>query len=177
MLSVVAPVLAAVILAATAVEVSAAGSRRGWKSTRYGRKGAEMWVEFPRVVYATGAGYSEEHDVTEGLGFGFGMMWGISDNIAFEGRMVQSNHTVNPGEEETEWDIDLFHLGARYTFFEEHRLQPFVGTGWAKLTMERDAEPTSSDAFERLTGYGPTTRTAATGTGSSGWKRKRSTSR
>jgi hypothetical protein len=82
MLSVVAPVLAAVILAATAVEVSAAGSRRGWKSTRYGRKGAEMWVEFPRVVYATGAGYSEEHDVTEGLGFGFGMMWGISDNIA-----------------------------------------------------------------------------------------------
>jgi outer membrane protein W len=154
MLSVVAPVLAAVILAATAVEVSAAGSRRGWKSTRYGRKGAEMWVEFPRVVYATGAGYSEKHDVTEGLGFGFGMMWGISDNIAFEGRMLQSNHTVNPGEEETEWDIDLFVLGARYTFFEENRLQPFVGTGWVKMTMERDAESVTSEVFERLTGYG-----------------------
>jgi outer membrane protein W len=153
-LSVVALVVAAVFLAATAVEVSAASSGRGWKSTRYGRKGAEMWVEFPRVVYATGAGYRGEYDVTEGLGFGFGMMWGISDNIAFEGRMLQSNHTVGSGEETKEWDIDLFQVGARYTFFEENRLQPFVGTGWAKMTMERDAEPASPDPFERLTGYG-----------------------
>lgn len=153
-LSVVALVLAAVFLAATAVEVSAAGSGRGWKSTRYGRKGAEMWVEFPRVLYATGAGYREEYDVTEGLGFGVGMMWGMSDNIAFEGRMLQSNHAVGSGEEEKEWDIDLFQLGARYTFLAENRLQPFVGTGWAKMTMERDSGPTSSDPFERLTGYG-----------------------
>jgi outer membrane protein W len=153
-LSVVALVLAAVILTATAVEVSAASSGRGRKSTRYGRKGAEMWVEFPRVVFATGAGYREDYDVTEGLGFGFGMMWGISDNIAFEGRMLQSNHTVGSEEEEKEWDIDLFLLGARYTFLEESRFQPFVGTGWAKMTMERDTGFASSDPFERLTGYG-----------------------
>jgi outer membrane protein W len=111
-----------------------------------------MWVEFPRLVFATGAGYAGDYDVTEGLGFGLGMMWGISDNIAFEGRMLQSNHTV--GSEEKEWDIDLFLLGARYTFLEENRYQPFVGTGWAKMTMERDVGLTSSDPFERLTGYG-----------------------
>jgi outer membrane protein W len=151
-LSVVALVLAAVILTATAVEASAASSGRGWKSTRYGRKGGEMWVEFPRVVLATGAGYSGDYDVSEGLGFGLGMMWGISDNIAFEGRMLQSNHTV--GSEEKEWDIDLFLLGARYTFLEENRFQPFAGMGWAKMTLERDAGFTSSDPFERLTGYG-----------------------
>ena len=151
-LSIVALVLAAVILTATAVEVSAASPGRGGKSTRYGRKGAEMWVEFPRVVFATGSGYSGDYDVTEGLGFGLGMMWGISDNIAFEGRMLQSNHTV--GSEEKEWDIDLFLLGARYTFLVENRFQPFAGTGWTKMTMARDAGFTSSDPFERLTGYG-----------------------
>ena len=153
-LPVVALLLAAVILAATAVEVSAASSGRGWKSTRYGRKGAEMWVEFPRVVYGTGAGYREEYDVTAGLGFGFGMMWGISDNIAFEGRMLQSNHTADSAEGEKPWDIDEVKIGARYGFLPETRVQPFVAVGWAKISMERDTGYESVDPFERLTGYG-----------------------
>lgn len=151
-LAAVALVVAAVILTAAAVEASAASRGRGWKSTRYGRKGAELWVEFPRVLFATGAGYKEDYDVTEGLGFGFGMMWGISDNIAFEGRMLQSNHTG--GTDQEEWDIDIFKVGARYTLFEEYRFQPFFGTGWAKMTLERDTGYESDYPFERMTGYG-----------------------
>jgi hypothetical protein len=150
--TVVALVAVAVTLATMTVEASAARPGRGWKSTRYGRKGAEISVEIPRVLYATGGGYSGDYDVTEGLGFGFGLMWGISDNIAFEGRMLQSNHTV--GAEEREWDIDLIMVGARYTFFEAHRLQPFAGTGWAKMTLESDVGFVSNDSYERLTGYG-----------------------
>ena len=148
----VALVALTVTLAATAVEASAARPDRGWKSTRYGRKGAEISVELPRVLFATGAGYSGDYDVSEGLGFGFGLMWGISDNIAFEGRMLQSNHTI--GAEESEWDIDLVMIGARYTFFNEYRFQPFAGTGWAKMTLESDVRFSSSDSFERLNGYG-----------------------
>jgi hypothetical protein len=151
-LTVVALVVAAVILAATVVEASAARRGSGWRSTRYGRKGAEIWAEFPRVLYATGSGYSGGRDVGDGLGFGFGMMWGISDNIAFEGRMLQSNHTV--GVDEKEWDIDIIKGGARYSFLGEYRLQPFVGAGWAKLLLERDVGSASGDSFERLTGYG-----------------------
>ena len=147
----VALVVVAMTLAATAVEASEARPGRGWRSTRYGRKGAEISVEFPRVLYATGAGYREDYDVIEGLGFGFGLMWGISDNIAFEGRMLQSNHTAAA---ENEWDIDLIKLGARYTFFEEYRFQPFAGTGWAKMTLERDVASGSDGSPERLTGYG-----------------------
>ncbi|MCK4408627.1 MAG: outer membrane beta-barrel protein [Candidatus Eisenbacteria sp.] len=150
--AVVALLVAAVVLAATVVDASGALPGRGWRSTRYGRKGAEISVEFPRVLYATGAGYSGDYDVTEGLGFGFGMMWGISDNIAFEGRMLQSNHTT--GVERSEWDIDLIKVGGRYTFMEEYRFQPFVGTGWAKMTFERDMGSDSPGSFERLTGYG-----------------------
>ena len=148
----VALVVAAVTLAATAVEASGSRRDRGWKSTRYGRNGAEISLELPRVLYATGAGYTEDYDVSEGLGFGLGLMWGISDKIAFEGRMLQSNHTV--GADEIEWDIDIIMAGARYTFLVEHRLQPFVGTGWAKMSLERDVSATSSGSFERLIGYG-----------------------
>ena len=152
MRTIVALVAVAVTLAATAAAASASHLNRGWKSTRYGRKGAEISLELPRVLYATGAGYSGDYDVTEGLGFGFGLMWGISDNIAFEGRMLQSNHTV--GADEIEWDIDLIMAGARYTFLAEYRFQPFVGTGWAKMTLERDVSATASGSFERLIGYG-----------------------
>jgi outer membrane protein W len=152
MLTVVTLVAVAAMLVAASVEVSASRPHSVWRSTRYGRNGAEMSVEFPRVLYATGAGYTEDYDVTEGLGFGFGLMWGISDNIAFEGRMLQSNHTV--GADEIEWDIDIITAGARYTFLVEYRFQPFVGTGWTKMTFERDVSATSSTSFERLIGYG-----------------------
>jgi len=151
MLTVAATIAVAMTLVATAVEPSAARSGSRWRSTRYGRKGAEIFAEFPRVLYATGTAYSGGYDVAEGLGFGFGLMWGISDNIAFEGRMLQSNHTVDA--DGSEWDIDLIMAGARYTFFEEYRFQPFVGAGWAKMTFERDVN-SSGDSFERLTGYG-----------------------
>lgn len=147
-------VLAALFLAATVLEASAARPGQGWRSTRYGRRGAEIWAEFPRVTYATGAGYREEFDVTEGVGFGFGLMWGVSDNIAVEGRMLQTNHSVGEDEEKSEWDLDVIKVGARYGFFEEYRFQPFVGAGWAKITLERDVSYDSSNPFERLTGYG-----------------------
>lgn len=150
----IAMLLAVLFVAATALEASAERPGRGWKSTRYGRRGAEIWVEIPRMTYPTGAGYREEFDATEGMGFGFGLMWGISDNIAFEGRMLQTNHTVGEGEEEREWDLDIIQIGARYSLFERYRLQPFLGAGWAKLTLERDTGFDSSDPFERLTGYG-----------------------
>lgn len=149
----VALVLAALMVATTAIEASAS-SRSGWRSTRYGRRGAEISVEYPRVVFPAGAGYRMEYDAAQGSGFGFGLMWGISDNIAFEGRMLQTNHVVGADEEERQWDIDLLSVGVRYSFFEEYRLQPFAGVGWAKLTMERDAGSASPDPFERLTGYG-----------------------
>lgn len=150
----IAAMLVVLFLAATALDASAAGPGRGWRSTRYGRRGAEMWAEFPRVAFATGAGYREEFDLSEGVGFGFGLMWGISDNIALEGRMLQTNHTVEADGEERAWDLDVIKVGPRYTFFEKHRLQPFIGAGWARLTLERDVNFDTSDSFERLTGYG-----------------------
>ena len=153
-LTAVALVLAVVILTATAVEASAERPGRDWKTTRYDRKGAEITVEIPRLVLATGAGYREEYDVPEGWGFGFGLMWGISDNIAFEGRMLQSNHTADSAEGEKPWDIDQIKIGVRYGFLPETRVQPFVGAGWAKISMERDTGYESVDPFERLTGYG-----------------------
>ena len=153
-LTAVALVLAVVVLTATAVEASAARSGRDRKTTRYGRKGAEITVEIPHLLLATGAGYRGDYDVPGGWGFGFGLMWGISDNIAFEGRMLQSNHTADSAEGEKPWDIDEVKIGARYGFLPETRVQPFVAVGWAKISMERDTGYESVDPFERLTGYG-----------------------
>ena len=147
--------LAALLIAAAAMEASAARpAGRNWRSSRYGRKGAEIWAEFPRVTLPVGAGYREEYDVTEGMGFGFGLMWGISDNFALEGRVLQTNHTTGSGDEEREWDIDHIKIGPRFTFLTERRFQPFVGVGWSKLTLERDIGEDASEDFERLTGYG-----------------------
>ena len=147
-------VLAVLMLVVTAADASATRAGRNWRSSRYGRKGAEIWAEFPRVTLPMGAGYREEYDVTHGMGFGFGLMWGISDNLALEGRILQTNHTTGSGDEEQQWDIDHIKIGPRFTFFTENRLQPFAGVGWSKLTLERDAGEDSSLQFERLTGYG-----------------------
>jgi hypothetical protein len=147
-------VLAALVIAAGATDAAAERPGRGWRSSRYGRKGAEIWAEFPRFAFPDGVGYRNEFDAAEGLGFGFGLMWGVSDNIAFEGRMLQTNHTVDFEGEEKEWHLDLIQLGARYTFLERFRLQPFVGAGWAKLSYERATDSESPDPFNRLTGYG-----------------------
>jgi hypothetical protein len=151
---VLALVLAALVVAVIATDASAERPGRGWRSTRYGRKGAEIWAEFPSIAFPEGAGYRDEFDSGEGFGFGFGLMWGISDNIAFEGRMLQTNHTVDFAGEEKDWHLDLIKVGARYTFLERLRLQPFVGAGWAKLTFERATDSDSPDPFNRLTGYG-----------------------
>lgn len=145
-------VAAALVLAATAGEASAAPKRGGWRSTRYGRRGTEIWLEYPRFTNAWGDAYRwDERNISTGIGFGFGLMWGLSDNIALEGRMVQSNHTTGP--EDDQWDMDHIHVGPRYTFFTESRFQPFVGAGWAKLTLERDAGHESDLEFYRLNGY------------------------
>ena len=143
--------LVGLVFLAARAEASARGGG-AWRSTRYGRKGAEIWAEFPRVALAAGNGYRDEYDAGVGLGFGFGIMFATTDNIAFEGRLLQSNHSI--GAEEKQWDLDLLQAGARYTFLTEDAFQPFVGAGFAKLGLERDAGIESSDVFERLTGYG-----------------------
>jgi hypothetical protein len=151
---VLALVMAVLVIEAGVADASEQRPGRGWRSSRYGRKGAEIWAEFPRFAFPEGVGYRDEFDSNEGLGFGFGLMWGISDNIAFEGRILQTNHTVDFEGEEKEWHLDLIKVGARYTFLERLRLQPFVGAGWAKLTYEQATDYASSDPFNRLTGYG-----------------------
>ncbi len=146
-------IVCAVLLAALVLSTAAdATERSAWRSSRYGRKGAEVWFEIPRYGMPTGKGYREEYDLDPGLGFGFGIMFGFTDNLAFEGMMIQTNHVASA--EEKDWDLDIIHVGMRRTFFETNVLQPFVGLGWAKLALELDVDPEASGDFHRLTGYG-----------------------
>jgi len=141
----------ALLISATSADARNVGTGRGWRSTRYGRTGAEIYAEFPRYAGASGGAYLEDRNVEPGLGFGFGLMWGISDNIAFEGRLLQTDHKT--GVEVDQWDINLLHIGPRFTFFTENRFQPFVGGGWSKMTLERDTSYSEGETFERYTGY------------------------
>ena len=146
-------IVCAVLLAALVLSVAAdAAERSAWQSSRYDRQGAEVWFEMPRYGMPTGAGYREEYDLDPGLGFGFGIMFGVTGNIAFEGMMIQTNHVASA--EEIDWDLDIVQIGVRRTFFETNVLQPFVGLGWAKLALELDTGPGVSNDFHRLTGYG-----------------------
>jgi hypothetical protein len=140
-----------VLFASVTAEARNVGTGRGWRSTRYGRDGAEISVEIPRYATASGDAHLEERNVKPGLGFGFDLMWGISNNIAFEGRMLQSDHET--GIKTEQWDINLLEVGPRFTFFTENRFQPFVGGGWAKMTFERDTKYSEGGKFERYTGY------------------------
>jgi len=140
----------AAVLTASAADARDVGTGRGWRSTRYGRQGAEIWIEFPRYVNASGGIHVENLDIEPALGYGFGLMWGISDNIAFEARMLQSDHpsTFDDGQ----WDVNLLQVGPRFTFMTENKLQPFFGAGWSKMTFERDSTYYEG-TFERYTGY------------------------
>jgi outer membrane protein W len=144
-------ILLTVILTA-ALAVEAGAQRSGRRSNRYGRTGAEISMEFPRFGFATGRAFSEERDVGPGLGFGFGVMWGFSDNLAAEGRMLQTNH--NSETADIPWDIDEVLIGGRFTFRTEDVFQPFVGLGFSRVALERDEGSSSAVGFERASWYG-----------------------
>lgn len=150
-----APIIAALAVASllTVFATSASGqaSRGGWRSSRYGRMGAELSVEFPRLGFATGRGFSEDRDVEAGMGIGFGIMWGISDNLALDARILQTNHRAGP--DEIEWDVDQVLIGGRFTFFTEDAFQPFVGLGFSRVALERD-ESLLGGGFERVSWLG-----------------------
>jgi hypothetical protein len=141
----------AALLAAAAADASAQSRRGRWRSSRYGRTGAELSIEFPRLGAATGRGFSEERDLEAGMGIGFGLMWGFSDNLALEARMVQTNHKGGP--DEVEWDMDQVMIGGRFTFLTEDVFQPFVGLGFARVALERDESPLEA-GFERVSWLG-----------------------
>jgi len=122
-----------------------------WRSSRYGRAGAEVWGEFPLVTVPVGKGYEDEYDLGGGLGFGFGLMFGISDKLALEGRMAQTEHQSSDGRG---WDLDQYYAGFRYTFRYESAVQPYVGLGGARLSLEWTEDDGGVSDFERIWGYG-----------------------
>jgi hypothetical protein len=155
------------VLAVSAGTVAAqSGPSVARRSHKYGRGGSEIWVEAPRVVFATGKGYMNGAELTEdytididletGLGFGFGVFFAISDNLLFEGRMVQSTHRVGAVGEtpERNWDLDQAYIGVRYVFRYEERIQPSVGVGGLRYSLEWDPGADDPGEFIRLTGFG-----------------------
>jgi len=156
--------LVAVLLLAffttAAAQTPPAAARR---PNRYGREGAEIWIEAPRVMFPTGGGYRNGVTVAEdqtanvdlkpGLGFGFGIFFAVSDNLLFEGRMMQSVHRVDAvGEtEDRDWDLDQAYVGVRYVFRYEEKVQPSIGAGALRYSLEWNE---GLDDFVRLTGYG-----------------------
>ena len=131
------------IVSGTSCAQSRGGSR--WRSSRYGRQGAEIWLEAPRVGVATGSGYrngtelpgdqTDDLDLSPGLGFGFGIMFAFSDKVALEGRIVQTSHDVS--DSDRSWDLDQVFAGGRYIFLYDRRIQIFVD---AREGSEEDME-------------------------------------
>lgn len=156
--------LVTVLLAVTGGDSSAARSGRPsrWRSSRYGRQGAEIWLEAPRLGLATGKGYRngarlyankvDDFDLLPGWGFGFGLMFAPSDEFAVEFRYVQTSHEV--ANRDRNWDLDQMLAGARYVFFHDKQFQIFVGVGGARQTLEFDATESLLTDFERLSGFG-----------------------
>ncbi len=136
--------------------------RSRWRTSRYGREGAEIWLEAPRVGVATGSGYrngtelpgdqTDDLDLSPGLGFGFGIMFAFSDKVALEGRIVQTSHDVSGSDRS--WDLDQIFAGGRYIFLHDKRIQIFVGAGGARHTLEFDSTESLLTDFERLSGFG-----------------------
>jgi outer membrane protein W len=151
----------AVAVAVAALAIAASFAPDADAAPRTGRAGAEMSGDFPRLTFPIGSGYSDQDNPPEwpegssksidtGWGFGFGVLFGFSDNIAIEAHMAQSNHSAGG----TDWDTDIFWAGGRFIFLHEDRWQPYIGIGGAKLSLETD-DPTDSDLFVRLSGIGP----------------------
>ena len=118
----------------------------------HGRKGAELWVEAPRYTVPIGEAYEGEYWIENGWGFGFGLMFGLTDVIALEGRVVQSDHEVLSTEEQ--FDLDHAFVGVRYTFRPEEEWEPFVSVGAVRLALEKETELETSSNYRRMTGYG-----------------------
>jgi len=152
----------ALVLVMSGVSCAQSRGKSRWRTSRYGRQGAEIWLEAPRVGVATGSGYkngtdlpgdlTDDLDLATGLGFGFGMMFGFSDNVALEARVVQTSHGVSGSDKR--WDLDQIHVGGRYTFLHDRRIQIFAGAGGARSTLEFDASESLLTDFERLSGFG-----------------------
>jgi hypothetical protein len=139
-----------------------------WRTGRYDRQGAEIWLEAPRFVAATGKGYRngaklydgataeddkiEDLDLEPGWGFGFGLMFALSGNVAVEGRVVQTNHDVSASG--LSWDLDQFFAGGRYVFRHDRRVQIFLGAGGARHALEFDTGESLVTDFQRLSGFG-----------------------
>jgi hypothetical protein len=152
----------ALVLVESGVSSAQSTGRSRWRSSRYGRRGAEIWLEAPRLGVATGSGYkngvdlpgdlTDDLDLAAGLGFGFGIMFGFSDKVGLEARVVQTTHAVEGSDRR--WDLDQIHVGGRYTFLHDNRIQIFAGAGGARSTLEFDAGESLLTDFERLSGLG-----------------------
>jgi hypothetical protein len=152
----------ALVIFASGVSSAQSTGRSRWRSSRYGRRGAEIWLEAPRVGAATGSGYrngmdlpgdvTDDLDLSAGLGFGFGLMLGFSDKVGFEARVLQTTHDVSGSDRR--WDLNQIHVGGRYTFLHDQRVQFFLGAGGAHSTLEFDRSESLLTEFERLSGFG-----------------------
>jgi len=151
----IAPAVVVGVVALTMLPQVAA-ARRPRPAAPSSRKGGEVWVEAPRYALPAGDAfvgeYALEYQPPEGLGFGFGIMFGIADKIGLEGRLVQSNHTVLTTDDS--WDLDQAFIFIRYMFIGEGRAQPFVGAGYVHHSMEWDPGEDEVGDFTRLTGHG-----------------------
>lgn len=140
----------AILLALLAVTaVPAPAFARSLPSTR---KGVDLWFEVPRVGVGLGDGYAGDYKIDTGWGFGFGGIFGLTDNIAIVGRVGQTNHTVD--ETDRMWDLDQRMVGLRYTMFADGRWQPFVSLGYVHQNLEFDQGDDVAGDFQRLTGDG-----------------------
>jgi opacity protein-like surface antigen len=149
-----AVVVGAVLLALVPQHAEASRASRAGVPTS--RKGAEIWVEAPRYALPAGDGYvgeyALEYEPPEGLGFGFGIMFGIADKVGIVGRLVQSNHKVlSTGDH---WDLDQAFVFLKYAFIGDGRAQPFVGAGYVHYSLEWDPGEDETGDFTRLTGHG-----------------------
>lgn len=141
-----AAVLLTLVLAAS---MAAPAHARSLPSTR---KGVDLWFEFPKVGVGMGEGYSGEYGIDTGWGFGFGGIFGVTDNVALVGRVGQTNHTVSSTDRM--WDMDQRMAGLRFTFFAGERWQPFLAAGYVHQSLEFDRGDDVVGDFQRLTGDG-----------------------
>ena len=148
----VAYTMALTLIAAAVCPAAAPERPYRWRSSRYGRKGAEIWAEAPRYGFPVGKDYTGEYDLHGGLGFGFGVMFAFSDKFALEARMLQTMHETVA--DDRSWDIDQALVGFRYGFRYERAFQPFVAAGGARLSLEYDPTKNQTVEFRRFSGYG-----------------------